>query len=223
MARKRFRGRRRGRKRVARRGRRMRKTISKYSQGQIVHVRQKVLKTTLTFSNSYQTYGYYFSVSDLPQVSSWQLVFDQYKILGVKVEYVPVCSAANINTLYNGNALALQTLNSQFNPIMQCVIDYDDASALGSENAALAYANCKTYRIYRPWKRYFRPHVAAAVYSSGGFVSSANKRSPWIDFNSPTTQHFGMKIFMDAGSNNVMGGNIGFIYCTYYIAMKNII
>ena len=50
-----------------------------------------------------------------------------------------------------------------------------------------------TFRVY--------PRISTAAYS-GAFTSYTNTKAPWIDCNSPTVQHFGMKFGIDATMNN---------------------
>jgi len=84
------------------------------------------------------------------------------------------------------------------NPLLT-IIDYDDANALGSLQAAQGYDNCQETPLGQYVERTFVPRVAMAVYSSAvGLFSSYGQKRSWLDTTSNTVPHFGLKYFIAA-------------------------
>jgi hypothetical protein len=118
--------------------------------------------------------------------SSLAAVFDQYRINMIEIRLTP----------HAPNAFITST-----QPVGQLytVLDYDDATALASGAAAVAYSDCIVSPPYANQRRCFRPRVALAAYS-GAFTSYANVASPWIDASSSTVNHYGVKTWIDPGA-----------------------
>lgn len=112
--------------------------------------------------------------------SSLASVFDQYRINRVEFWLRP-----DTNATVPAGAAAAQ---------MCAVIDYDDALVLGSMSDAQSYSNQVTVSAYQPLRRCFNPRIARAVYN-GTFTGYENAPAPWIDMNSGSVQHYGVKTF----------------------------
>lgn len=127
----------------------------------------------LSLSTIVGDYAYYTSI------------FDQYRINLIETILRP---RGNVSTV-NASASASGFLYS--------VIDYDDASAV-TPSQALNYDNVVTTSMEQSHRRCFVPHIALGAYS-GTFSSYANVTEQWIDCNSPTVAHYGVKYVCDAG------------------------
>jgi hypothetical protein len=110
--------------------------------------------------------------------------FDQYRIEAIRFSVIP-----------QNNAIGLVTNSTTSLVPLYSVIDYDDANALGSANAAVAYNNCVTLAPGESCERLFKPRMALAAYS-GAFTSYSNTQPTWIDVVSPGVQHYGIKLFI---------------------------
>jgi hypothetical protein len=119
-----------------------------------------------------------FTLANLDQVASFQTLFDQYRI--AKIEFATVPRMTGAPTATTNTAL------------FASVIDYDDATALGTFEAATDYQSVLTSSGSDGHFRTFIPHCAIAAYS-GTFVSYANVPAPWIDCASPGVIHYGIK------------------------------
>jgi len=132
-----------------------------------------VTSTTLaTFS------AYNFTISSLDQAASLSAVFDQYAIKHIQVTLIPRVGVADAVAQNYG--------------LFTSVIDFDDANLLTTVGQALDYQNAVTTRGTDTHVRSWVPHAAFAAYS-GAFSSYANVASPWVDWNSTTVQHYGLK------------------------------
>jgi hypothetical protein len=147
----------------------------------INNVPYKVIQTVdygtfLTTSSTATTFAAkYFTIGDVDQVSSFQTLFDQYRIDFIETWCTPYVGANNTLSEYS------------------TVIDYDDATSLTAYSQALDYTNSVETNLALGQYRCFKPHIALAAYS-GTFVSYDNATAPWIDFVSSTVQHYGLKI-----------------------------
>jgi len=71
------------------------------------------------------------------------------------------------------------------------VIDYDDATALTTFNAADDYPNnCQSTLVNGHYRR-FTPHITATF---GTTASSGNLTAPWIDTGVTSIPHYGIKL-----------------------------
>jgi hypothetical protein len=136
----------------------------------------------LTASASAAVAGvYYFSLT-ASNLSTGP--FDQYRIEAIRFSVIP-----------QNNAIGLVTNSTTSLVPLYCVIDYDDANALGSATAAVAYNNCVTLAPGESCERLFKPRMALAAYA-GAFSAYSNMQPEWIDVVSAGVQHYGIKVFI---------------------------
>lgn len=153
-----------------------------------------------------------FSLNDLPQASSWTAVFDQYRFEEVEVHFLPYHNAAIPQSAFINVPGA-----SQF------VLDYDDASSLATENAAMEYDNVQTATVYDSVVCRFRPAVAPAYFTSGAFsgygVEPSDKN--WLDSASANVLHYGVKGWIGSFSptSTAIAGWI--VYGQYTVSFRN--
>jgi hypothetical protein len=122
--------------------------------------------------------AFYFSVSNIPQISSFTALFDQYRVTLLEVwvypqiPTVPTTAGSSAGTFYS------------------CV-DLDDVSTvtgtqmLDYENVVISHG---IDGHYHRWK----PSVAIGAYA-GGFSAFVNEVSPWVDMAGTSVQHYGLK------------------------------
>jgi hypothetical protein len=126
----------------------------------------------------------YFQLSNLDNSSSFENVWDQYRIDAIRM----TCKPQN-------NAIGLVTNSTTTLVPLYCVIDYDNTANLTTAAAAREYDNCICLEPGESFVRTFQPRIATAAYS-GSFASYANMSPQWIDCASPNVQHYGVKIFV---------------------------
>jgi len=152
----------------------------------------------------------YFQLSNLDNSSSFENVWDQYRIDAIRMTVKP-----------QNNAIGLVTNSTTSLVPLYCVIDYDNTSNLSSAAAAREYANCIVLEPGESFTRVFQPRVAAAVYS-GAFTSFANMEPPWIDCASPNVQHYGVKIFVPGATAAQTLLQSWDVTYEYYISFKSV-
>jgi hypothetical protein len=161
---------------------------------------------TLTIEGSFTTNtsvptfkSYLWTLGDVANVSSYQALFDQYRLCQVEFWVLPTVSSGAINGLYKS------------------VVDYDNASNLSSLAQADEYQNVHVSTLGSGHYRRFTPHAAIATYA-GTFASFGNVASPWIDSSNPAVQHYGVKLAVDVTT----GGAFSFDVITkYYFEFRN--
>jgi len=151
------------------------------ADNQIYRVTEQLLvRNYLNSSVSVDTFtAAAFSFSQLGEATTLASVFDQYRIDEIEIWIIPHLTNNNSNT---GNPGLLTT-----------VVDYDDATALTTVAAAMAYANALTSNSCAGHYHRFTPHCANALYGGSVFTSFGNMSKNWIDTSSPGVQFFGFK------------------------------
>lgn len=158
--------------------------LQKTGDNRVVTVVKLVDKGAITSSTSVDTLGgFAFSLSDLNEVTSFTNLFDQYKIIKIQVELIPLTIPATMNAT-----------GAFYSTALLMAIDYDDSGTPASLQVVKNYQNVRiippgTQRVY---KFAFEPHMALAAYS-GSFTSYANLKPRWIDASSTGVVHYGLK------------------------------
>lgn len=161
--------------------------------------------------------GLSFNLAQLPGVTDFTSLFDQYKINGIKYSLVPTANSAILSGVSNvASGYGFQRLNS--------VIDYDDDSQPTGEDQLLQYGSLKTTPPMRTHVRYFKPKVDTEVFQSGVTTGYAPRGNMWIDVNNSTVKHYGLKLYANApvGVTNTAASITYTAYATFYIACKNV-
>jgi hypothetical protein len=120
-------------------------------------------------------YSCYFRLGDLPQVSSFTTLYDQYRIDRVRFLLI-----AQNNT---SSTSVVSFLTPHF-----ITPDFDDNSVLGTVGAILEYQSCK---IVMPYKNGIIELIPRVAVLSG--TGSVNLGPQWLDCNDTTVQHYGVK------------------------------
>jgi hypothetical protein len=131
--------------------------------------------------------SYTFTLSALPDSTEFTALFDQYRIMQVRMEFTPLFTDTSATVAY---------------PPLYTVIDYDDANSItgaqANEYDSVMYTPTGTY-----FERVFNPRIAIAAYS-GAFTSFGQpKAGTWVDCASPSVIHYGLKTVLPvAGAAN---------------------
>lgn len=157
-------------------------------------------------------FAYQFKLSDLPNITEFTSLFDQYRIRAVKLTFYPPS-----NTAWTSNVTSM--------PIGEfyTVLDFDDAGAPTDVNYLNQYQTLKRTYFNRPHSRYFYPRAAqSGMYSTGGvttgYRSVPNKE--WFDCGYPDILYYGLKgAYVIQNSNQVLAETIR-VTATYYFQVR---
>jgi len=161
-------------------------SISRPRISPIFTVTTQNILTPIVYSTSNQAGSFTFTFGQIANTSSFNAIFDQYKIRYVKLELKPTA-----------NAIGLYTASSNSFPALCLVIDYDNASNLSGVNAAQDYDNCMFVEAHESAIREIEPRTAVAGYSSS-FTSFTNVGNMWVDCASSSQIHYGFKWYLPA-------------------------
>lgn len=210
-----YKGRRPRRKYMKRKGAKPRRRYNK----------QKVHRFTRTFNTDTAIilnsgaaaagYGYTFKLNDLPNQDDFTRLYDQYRIKAVKWQLIPKQGTA---TVFPPTVLPGQV---SIMPKIYSVIDYDDAAPPGSVDEMLQYENVKFTRANRTHSRFFKPAIASEVFQTGITTGYAMRQNAWIDCNSNTVEHYGLKVWVEASTALTPRWDFDII-CKYYMEFKNV-
>jgi hypothetical protein len=160
------------------------------------------IASTITASTTVDlAVGLYFSLDSLPSYTDFTNLFDSYRIVQVRVVFMPV------------------TLGVTHTPLMT-IIDYDDANPL-TYQTALQYDSAQIVATNVPHERVLNPRAALAAYS-GTFTSySIADQRMWFDAGSPSVQFFGLKYVLPAATQNYTGGPLYYVNATYVLQFRS--
>lgn len=160
--------------------------------------------TTTAGTNSFT--GLNFRLSQLPNITDFTNLYDQYKICGVKVEVIPQYDNAQVNA----TPVAIVTQNFH-------VTDYDDSTTPPNMDALMQHQDVKRVPSTRIIKKFIKPCFATQIFNTG-ITSTYGARRGWIDCATPDTEHYGMKFGFSANP-------VAFTYglrMTFYLAFKQV-
>jgi len=138
---------------------------------------------TVTSSAAVETDGAItFALNNLTGYTSITSLFDQYRIVGVNIKFVPS------QLVYTAAAQPIYT-----------VLDYDDATPVVVSSLS-QYDTLKISPASAYFERSLKPRTAVAAYS-GAFTSFGNVTNMWFDSGSPGVQYYGVKYGILASAN----------------------
>lgn len=132
--------------------------------------------------------SFYFNINQVDQVASFAILFDEYCIQAIEVWITPQC----------GSGITYQNMGE-----LSSVIDYNDAAALSTVPAAFDYETCLTTNAQLGHYRCWKPAVAQGLYGGSLFTSYGSRQDQWINTNSLTVPHYGLKTAITPSSTVV--------------------
>lgn len=142
------------------------------------------LSSILSITGSTSTYvapSFYFTLSGLSNCTSFQALFDQYRINYLDVTFRPRC-----------NSFVATSISSP--PPLFITIDYDNSTPYTASSQATENSTCAIVEVYQSCRRIFKPRFAEAAYQ-GTFTGYSN-RTGWVDCAYPDVQHYGIKTYL---------------------------
>lgn len=188
----------------------------------ITHLFKRSFTSTVNIQKSANTTGCFaFTLSQLPDYSEFTNLFDQYKVNGLKYEFIPRFNSIDQTAATGGEFYS--------------AIDRTDNDAPTTLNQMLEYQSIRKTPLTRKHVRYFKPGVPTAIYPtvddpvSGSVfpIAAAVKLSPWISTdasnsgsNSTQIEHLGLKFFCN--QTNATANTTMDVICTAYLGMRTV-
>lgn len=162
---------------------------------------------------------YKFEIADIPQFSTYSALFDQYRLTGVKMTFLPTTNTNDMSnvggTFISSIDLDGDTTITTFDDILQCS---------NSKTSPWSTAGGMT-----PYKKLFvkprtRDALVRDICNNVPVLSTAlGDRNQWIDLGDRgTTEHYGFNVgwyFGNAQLNNNQELNV---ITTYYISFRKV-
>lgn len=200
------------RKRLARRPmRRVGRTLKQPVQ---FFKRTQYLSGFLSNSTANDVFGaMVFTLSSIPNVTDFTHLYDQYKINGVKVSFIPRGTNSDI-----GNPISSPGYTGQSVGVFSA-LDYDDNNSPTSIQQLCEYQNMKMTRSHQVHTRYLKPRLLATgpLNSTGTTANTMVRKPTWIDCTDTLVPHFGVKYCLQQAPNVAQQFDVK---VDYYLAFK---
>lgn len=188
----------------------------KSGNGGVVSISRQVTLTALQGATGVDALlGYSFQLSDLPNYTQFTQLYDQYRFIAVKMEFIP-------ENCYGPTASGAGVITQVSSPWLTTCIDLDDAttptSAIVQSHDTAKMHGVVNGNCVNKYVRWIEPQIAVSAYQSGGFTGYTPKTKQWIDSNSSGVQHYGLKAWLFAPSNS--GTYRCNVVATYYLEFK---
>lgn len=158
--------------------------------------------------------AYQFNLAQLPNVSEFGTLYDQYKITGAQLKFVPGMTESILSPLSGVTApLSFNRFHS--------VIDYDDNTTPPDENTLLQYGSLKSTQGNRTHTRFIKPKVLQEIYRSAVATAYRPIGSQWLDMSYTDVPHYGIKVWCSAPNSSSACSITYNVYLTLYFACKN--
>lgn len=177
----------------------------------LIHTfRKEFTLPSIVSTGADQNLVYQFTANTLPEWPNFIELYDQYLINKIVLTFEPTFSGSN-----NPAIAPLQRW-------MRIVHDYDDANPLTTEDQYLDYVNCRSRlcsnnRIIRA---VLYPKVLKPTYILGGSFQTQPAKSGWLDTDSYTVPHLGLKVFVP-NTLQPVGNTMFSVRATYFLKLKN--
>ena len=161
-----------------------------------------------------QFVGISFQLSDLPNIASITGLYDQYRIMAVRLQFIP----QNIPGQYGIVGATVVPCAPQ---LLTC-IDLDDAVTPGvtimESHETVRNHGCLDPRNGRDHVVWVEPAIAMENYQTGGFGGYTSKTKQWCDAASTSVQHYGVKawVFAPTGTPAYTVN----VFATYYMEFR---
>lgn len=151
--------------------------------------------------------GKTFTLSSCPSYTQYTALFDQYRILGVRYEYI-------------SKGVTPSTTLGDFIPMIHTVVDYDDSTPFASLQECMDDRRVKSKQFAYGQKHtvFVRPRTS---FDAGNVANSAiAKWGLWLDCDTPQVLHYGLKTVF----SGLIGTNITVSYDlkeTWYLEFRH--
>lgn len=180
----------------------MRRARKSYKR--VVSVKRIAQLSTVSITAVEQHLVYTFKLSDLPNYTELTNLYDQYKIKGISLKFIPTKTESSIT-------------EGSINPL-HSVLDFSDSTALTSIPDYLQYSTYKMSMPIRMMKRFIYPKQLQYAYDSTTAAAiQADVANNWIRSESPNVQHLGIKVCIPGGAANTLSYQV---FATYYVLLK---
>lgn len=144
--------------------------------------------------------SFVFKLSDVRNYTSYKALYDDYRIVWVKVIFSPLVTS--IEAVATPNAVV------RAQPFYT-VIDYNDNTSSETVAELSAYGNCKIHPMFgRPFYVFLRPKVLEMLYLGPASTAYQAKPGGWISTDNDGVPHYGVKYASNGCNFGAAGSDI---------------
>lgn len=148
-----------------------------------------------------------YALNGIPNHTEFTALYDQYKITGVKLKFVPRGNSSDINTGAPISSLITVT-------------DTDDTAVPSSIDQLTQYQSMKMTRSTQQQVRYWKPKFNVATVNTLALgINGKMNTTGWLDVTDDAVQHFGIKGVLTSNPGVTVSYDI---LVTLYLAFKNV-
>lgn len=162
----------------------------------VVH-RRDTITAALSSAGTDQAENLRFALNSFPGTGPFQSLYHQYRILKVKVEYIPVNTQAKFE-------LDGVTPANAFTPSLYTAINRTASAFPGTVTDFMSMNSVQYTLAGKYHKRYFTPCTLDAVYNSALATGYNPEYKQWISMGYPSAPHFGLDVLL-AGTSSQLG------------------
>lgn len=180
---------------------------------------------TWSFSNQSTGGNGKFCLSNLSDYADFTTLYDQYKILGVKLAWYAPANSQSFTTADGG--WVADTKDASGLLILHSYNDYDDGVSPTSLNQMVQspYYKRSVLGAFKPVKRYCKPRSLQMLYDSAVTTGYQLGKKAWVDVTYPDVPHYGIKWMIEEPRSWTVGQDNAYmklqLVVTYYIQFKD--
>jgi len=155
-----------------------------------------------------------FALDDISDYSNYTAIYDQWRIVGVQVNFI---LRKNVSDQDDTTQYAQWALLTE---------DHDDATAPTTMATLQGYNSVKQWHFLKTpvFKMFVRPNITAAAFSAGAFTGYTLGRTghggPWVDCANPDVKYYGIKWGFPSMGGVTSNTYACDIMCKYYIQFR---
>lgn len=160
-----------------------------------------------------------FSLTDVPNYQEIQNLYDQFKIVGIQLKFIPFVNVSQINPTSFPVSSDLQVISSHAVRLFTA-LDFNDVDVPTSVDDIREYSTCKETPLTSTHKRYFVPK--AVLEASQGGNDYFFRTNPWINVNNAGKSHYGIKYAFSGIGTGTLAQDVTLyrIEAKYYIKCR---
>lgn len=150
-------------------------------------------------------FNFVYSIGQLPNLTEFSNLFDQYQITGVKLTFIPNYTSSGITT-------------ADTNQVPQMYVAHDKDGGGPVTETDFLQRGIKPRSITRPWSTFVRPTTLKATFGPIANNYTTGHRRQWLDMSITDTPHYGSYFLMRSKPSNMKID----VFATMYIRCKGL-
>lgn len=170
----------------------------------------------VALNNYYYSTAFTHKLSDVANYAEFTSLFDQYRIVGVKISILPLANSVN-----TGDASSVMDTTM----VIHHCMDFDDgtpyAASLAGVQDMQQRGNYKRAKGWTPTYKYYKPRVLTLGTVAAGGQNVVNPRAPWTNCANADLVHYGSKFIFQIFNSSAIATNMVFdVQMQYYIQLR---